>query len=256
MELQGSVAIVTGGASGLGEATTRRFVDAGASVVIVDMNAEKGAALADELGEAVQFAQADVANPEQVQAAVDAATATGPLRVAVNCAGTGWVGRLVNRDGSPHDLDVFKKILEINLIGTFNVCRLAASAMAVQEPNDGGERGVLINTASVAAFDGQIGQDAYSASKAGVAGMTLPLARDCAPIGIRVVTIAPGLFDTPLLGLLPPDQKDALSLNVVFPKRLGDVAEYAMLTEQIVRNPYLNGETIRLDGALRMPPKG
>ena len=256
MELQGSVAIVTGGASGLGEATTRRFVDAGAAVVIVDMNAEKGAALADELGDAVQFAQADVANPEQVQAAVDAATAKGPLRVAVNCAGTGWVGRLVNRDGSPHDLDVFKKILEINLIGTFNVCRLAASAMAAQEPNDGGERGVLINTASVAAFDGQIGQDAYSASKAGVAGMTLPLARDCAPIGIRVVTIAPGLFDTPLLGLLPPDQKDALSLNVVFPKRLGDVAEYAMLAEQIVLNPYLNGETIRLDGALRMPPKG
>lgn len=256
MELQGSVAIVTGGASGLGEATTRRFVDAGASVVIVDMNAEKGAALADELGDAARFAQADVANPEQVQAAVDAATSLGALRVAVNCAGTGWVGRLVNRDGSPHDLDVFKKILEINLIGTFNVCRLAAAAMAGQEPNAGGERGVLINTASVAAFDGQIGQDAYAASKAGVAGMTLPLARDCAPIGIRVVTIAPGLFDTPLLGLLPPDQKAALSDNVVFPKRLGDVSEYALLAEQIVVNPYLNGETIRLDGALRMPPKG
>jgi NAD(P)-dependent dehydrogenase (short-subunit alcohol dehydrogenase family) len=255
MKLQGAVAMVTGGASGLGAATVRRLVVGGAKALIVDRDAERGEALAGELGDAVAFAQADVTDPEQVAAAVARAGELGPLRIAVSCAGVGWAARTINREGKPHDLELFRTVIGINLIGTFNVLRLAAAAMAATEPTDGGERGVIVNTASVAAFDGQIGQVAYASSKAGVVGMTLPAARDLAPAGIRVATIAPGIFDTPMLGLLPEEARAALSANVVFPKRLGSADDYAALAAHIVENAYLNGETIRLDGGLRMPPK-
>ena len=190
-----------------------------------------------------------------MQAAVDAAGALGPLRVAVNCAGIGMASRTVGRDGQAHDLDVFRTVISINLIGTFNVLRLAAAAMSKTDALADGERGVIVNTASIAAFDGQIGQVAYSASKAGIVGLTLPAARDLSPVGVRVVTIAPGIFDTPLLGLMPEDQRQALGDGVPFPKRLGYPADFAALVEEIVRNDYLNGETIRLDGALRMAPR-
>ena len=252
MQLQGSVVLVTGGASGLGAATVRRLTAGGARAVIVDRDAAKGEALAKELG--ATFAAADVTDPAQVEAAIAAATAMGPLRVAVSCAGVGWASRTLDKTGKPHDLELFRTVIGINLVGTFNVLRLAASAMAKTDPV-GGERGVIVNTASVAAFDGQIGQIAYAASKAGVAGMTLPAARDLAPAGIRVVTIAPGIFDTPMLGALPEDKRAALASDVVFPKRLGDPAEYGAMVAAIVETGYLNGETIRLDGALRMPPK-
>jgi NAD(P)-dependent dehydrogenase (short-subunit alcohol dehydrogenase family) len=252
VQLQGSVVLVTGGASGLGAATVRRLIAGGARAVIVDRDAAKGEALAVELG--AVFAAADVTDPAQVEAAIAAASALGPLRVAVSCAGVGWASRTLDKTGKPHDLELFRTVIGINLIGTFNVLRLAAAAMAKTEPV-GGERGVIVNTASVAAFDGQIGQIAYAASKAGVAGMTLPAARDLAPAGIRVVTIAPGIFDTPMLAGLPEDKRAALSADVVFPKRLGDPAEYGAMVAAAVENGYLNGETIRLDGALRMPPK-
>ena len=253
MKLQGSVALVTGGASGLGAATVRRLVAGGAKVLIVDRDEARGTALATELGQT--FAKADVTEPAQVSAAVDQAAALGALRVAVSCAGVGWAARTLDKTGKPHDLDLFKTVIGINLVGTFNVLRLAAAAIAKTEPLEHGERGVIVNTASVAAFDGQIGQIAYAASKAGVAGMTLPAARDLAPAGIRVVTIAPGIFDTPMLGALPEDKRAALAQDVVFPKRLGDPAEYGTLVAAIVETGYLNGETIRLDGSLRMPPK-
>ena len=253
MKLSGSVALVTGGASGLGAATVRRLALGGAKVVIVDRDEARGTALAAELGQT--FAKADVTDPAQVGAAIDRAAALGPLRVAVSCAGVGWAARTLDKTGKPHDLDLFKTVVGINLVGTFNVLRLAASAIAKSDPLEHGERGVIVNTASVAAFDGQIGQIAYAASKAGVAGMTLPAARDLAPAGIRVVTIAPGIFDTPMLGALPEDKRAALAADVVFPKRLGDPAEYGALVAAIVENGYLNGETIRLDGSLRMPPK-
>jgi NAD(P)-dependent dehydrogenase (short-subunit alcohol dehydrogenase family) len=253
MKLSGSVALVTGGASGLGAATVRRLVQGGAKVVIVDRDDARGTALASELGQT--FAKADVTDPAQVGAAVDQAVAIGPLRIAVSCAGVGWAARTLDKTGKPHDLDLFKTVIGINLIGTFNVLRLAASAISKSDPLEHGARGVIVNTASVAAFDGQIGQIAYAASKAGVAGMTLPAARDLAPAGIRVVTIAPGIFDTPMLGALPEDKRAALAADVVFPKRLGDPAEYGALVAAIVENGYLNGETIRLDGSLRMPPK-
>ncbi|HWU88078.1 MAG TPA: SDR family NAD(P)-dependent oxidoreductase [Kofleriaceae bacterium] len=253
MKLSGSVAIVTGGASGLGAATARRLAAGGAKVVLVDRDEARGAALAGELGGV--FAKADVTEPAQVEAAVAQAAQLGPLRIAVSCAGVGWAARTLDKTGKPHDLDLFKTVIGINLIGTFNVLRLAAAAMSKVEPEAHGERGVIVNTASVAAFDGQIGQIAYAASKAGVVGMTLPAARDLAPAGIRVVTIAPGIFDTPMLGALPEDKRAALAADVVFPKRLGDPAEYGALVASIVENGYLNGETIRLDGALRMPPK-
>ena len=253
MKLSGSVALVTGGASGLGAATVRRLALGGAKVVIVDRDEARGTALASELGQT--FAKTDVTDPAQVGAAIDQAVALGPLRVAVSCAGVGWAARTLDKTGKPHDLDLFKTVIGINLVGTFNVLRLAASAIAKAEPLEHGERGVIVNTASVAAFDGQIGQIAYAASKAGVAGMTLPAARDLAPAGIRVVTIAPGIFDTPMLGALPEDKRAALAADVVFPKRLGDPAEYGALVAAIVENGYLNGETIRLDGSLRMPPK-
>ena len=255
MKLTDSVALVTGGASGLGAATVRRLVAGGAKVVIVDRDEAKGTALASELGSAAAFAKADVADPAQVGAAVEQAAALGAFRVAVSCAGVGWAARTLDKTGKPHDLDLFKTVVGINLIGTFNVLRLAAAAIAKTAPLEHGERGVIVNTASVAAFDGQIGQIAYASSKAGVVGMTLPAARDLAPAGIRVVTIAPGIFDTPMLGSLPEDKRAALAADVVFPKRLGDPAEYGALVAAIVETGYLNGETIRLDGSLRMPPK-
>ena len=255
MEIRGAGALVTGGASGLGEATVRRLAAGGADVTILDKNADRGEALAKELGGAAKFVSADVTDADQVSEAVAMAGEGAPLRVAVNCAGLGAALRTINRDGSPHDFDVFKFVVNVNLIGTFNVIRLAASAISKTEPLENGERGAIVNTASVAAFDGQIGQVAYSASKGGIVGMTLPAARDLAPVGIRVCTIAPGLMDTPLLGLLPDDQRQALGAGVLFPKRLGSPDEFAALVAAIVENPYLNGETIRLDGGLRMPPK-
>jgi NAD(P)-dependent dehydrogenase (short-subunit alcohol dehydrogenase family) len=252
MKLQGSVALVTGGASGLGAATARRLAAGGAKVVVVDRDEARGAELAKEIGGA--FAKADVTDAAQVEAAIATATGLGALRVTVSCAGVGWASRTLDKTGKPHDLELFKTVVGVNLVGTFNVLRLAAAAMSKNDPVDG-ERGVIVNTASVAAFDGQIGQIAYAASKAGVAGMTLPAARDLAPVGIRVITIAPGIFDTPMLGALPEDKRAALSADVVFPKRLGSPAEYGALVAAVVENGYLNGETIRLDGALRMPPK-
>lgn len=253
MKLNDVVALVTGGASGLGAATARRLAQGGAKILVVDRDEARGQALAGEIGG--KFAKADVTDAAQIQAAVDEASSLGTLRVAVSCAGVGFAARTIDRTGKPHDLDVFKTVIGVNLIGTFNVLRLAAAAIAKAEPLENGERGVIVNTASVAAFDGQIGQIAYAASKAGVAGMTLPAARDLAPAGIRVVTIAPGIFDTPMLGTLSEEVRAALAAGVVFPKRLGDPAEYGGLVAAIVETGYLNGETIRLDGAIRMPPK-
>jgi NAD(P)-dependent dehydrogenase (short-subunit alcohol dehydrogenase family) len=256
MQIEDVGALVTGGASGLGEATARRLTARGAVVTIVDRDAARAEALAKELGRGTQFAVADVTDADQVQAAVDQAASAAPLRIVVNCAGLGWAGRVVNRDGSAHDLGAFQFVVNVNLIGTFNGMRLGAAAIAKTEPvNEDGERGVVINTASVAAFDGQIGQIAYSASKGGIVGMTLPAARDLAPVGIRVLTIAPGTMDTPLLGQLPEEGRQALAANIPFPKRLGRPEDFSALVEHLVENDYLNGETIRLDGALRMPPK-
>jgi NAD(P)-dependent dehydrogenase (short-subunit alcohol dehydrogenase family) len=253
MQIEGSSAIVVGGASGLGEATVRRLHAGGAVVCIADVNVEKGAALAAELG--LEFSACDVREESQVQAAVQrAAAADGGLRIAVCCAGTGWAQKVAASKG-PHPLLPFETIVQINLIGTFNALRFAASAMIANDPLEDGERGVCVNTASIAAFDGQVGQIAYSASKGGVVGMTLPAARDLAQYGIRVNTIAPGLFDTPLLAALPQEARDKLGAGVPYPQRLGLPAEYAQLACQIVENRMLNGETIRLDGALRMPPR-
>jgi len=247
--------LVAGGASGLGEATARALAETGASVVIADLNVEKGEALAAELGSAATFVEADVTDEAAVSAAVErAASATEGLRASVCCAGIGWAERVAHK-GGPHNLEYFSNVIKVNLIGTFNVLRLAAAAMSENEPDQEGERGVCVNTASIAAFDGQIGQIAYAASKGGIAGMTLPAARDMASRGVRVVTIAPGLFDTPLLAALPEEARQALGAGIPFPPRLGRPAEYAQLVGQIVANPMLNGETIRLDGALRMPPK-
>jgi NAD(P)-dependent dehydrogenase (short-subunit alcohol dehydrogenase family) len=255
MQIQGASAVVTGGASGLGEATVRRLHAAGASVVILDRDEARGAALAKELGNTVVFAKTDVTSEAEVQAAVERAQQLAPLRIAVSCAGIAWAQRTVNKDGIPHDLGFFTTVLTVNLVGTFNVLRLSAAAMSKSSPLAGGERGVIINTASIAAFDGQIGQLAYAASKAGVVGMTLPAARDLAKSGIRVLTIAPGTFNTPMLALLPDEQRQALAANIPFPQRLGEPADYAQLAISMIENGYLNGETIRLDGALRMPPK-
>jgi NAD(P)-dependent dehydrogenase (short-subunit alcohol dehydrogenase family) len=255
MQLQGSVALVTGGASGLGAATVRALVGKGAKALIVDRDEAKGQALAAELGASAAYAKADVTDAAQVEAAVAQAAQLGPLRIAVSCAGVGWAARTLDKTGKPHDLELFKTVIGINLVGTFNVLRLAAAAISKTEPLASNERGVIVNTASVAAFDGQIGQIAYAASKAGVVGMALPAARDLAPAGIRVVTIAPGIFDTPMLGQLSEEVRASLAKDVVFPKRLGDPAEYGAMVCAIVESGYLNGETIRLDGALRMPPK-
>lgn len=256
MDVANGSAIVTGGASGLGEACARRLAAQGAKVVIIDMNEEKGQAVAAELGG--QFCKADVANAEQVQAAVDAALALAPLRVLVNAAGIGSAGRTVNRDGTPFDLDVFEFTVRVNLIGTFNCIRLAAAAMSQIDPvDDKGQRGAIVNMASVAAFDGQIGQCAYSASKGGVVGMTLPIARDLSKAGIRVNTVAPGLFDTPIYGEGEGAEafKAHLGQNVLYPPRLGDADELASMVMELVTNDYMNGETIRVDGGIRMPPK-
>jgi NAD(P)-dependent dehydrogenase (short-subunit alcohol dehydrogenase family) len=253
MRIEGSGALVVGGASGLGEATVRALHDAGARVTIADVNAERGAALAEELG--LEFVACDVREEQQVQDAVArGATADGGLRISICCAGTGWAQKIAGSKG-PHPLLPFETIIQINLIGTFNVLRFASFAMIDNEPFADGERGVCVNTASIAAFDGQVGQVAYSASKGGVVGMTLPTARDLAQYGIRVNTIAPGLFDTPLLAALPEEARQALGAGIPFPQRLGTPAEYAQLACQIVENRMLNGETIRLDGALRMPPR-
>jgi NAD(P)-dependent dehydrogenase (short-subunit alcohol dehydrogenase family) len=255
VKVEGASALVAGGASGLGEATSRALHDAGASVVIADLNAEKGEALASELGDRASFVEANVMEPEPVQAAVDAAAgAEGGLRISVCCAGIGWAQRTAGKQG-PHDLEIFHNVIKVNLIGTFNVLRLAATAMNENDADENGERGVCVNTASIAAFDGQIGQVAYSASKGGVVGLTLPAARDLSSRGIRVNTIAPGLFDTPLLAALPEEQREALGAGIPFPSRLGLPAEFAQLAVSVVENQMLNGETIRLDGALRMPPK-
>jgi 3-hydroxyacyl-CoA dehydrogenase / 3-hydroxy-2-methylbutyryl-CoA dehydrogenase len=255
VRIEGSSALVAGGASGLGAATARRLYEGGASVVIADLNAERGEALAVKLGDRATFVQADVTDEDSVKAAVEsAAGADGGLRISVCCAGIGWAQRTTGKQG-PHDLEVFSNVIKVNLIGTFNVLRLAATAMNENDPDPGGERGVCVNTSSDAAFEGQIGQVAYSASKGGIVGMTLPAARDLASRGIRVATIAPGLFDTPLLGALPEDQRAALGKQAPFPPRLGTPEEYAQLVEQVVENPMLNGATLRLDGALRMPPR-
>jgi 3-hydroxyacyl-CoA dehydrogenase / 3-hydroxy-2-methylbutyryl-CoA dehydrogenase len=251
MRIEGSAALVAGGASGLGEATVRRLHADGARVVIADLNEERGATLASELGERASFVRTDVTDADTVQAAVDAAAG---LRIGVSCAGIGWAERIASRRG-PHSLQPFETVIRVNLIGTFNVLRLTAAAMLAAEPLDSGERGVCINTASIAAFDGQIGQVAYSASKSAIAGITLPAARDLAGAGIRVCTIAPGTFDTPLLGALPEEMRQALAAAIPFPPRLGRPEEFAALAAHIVENEMLNGETIRLDGALRMPPR-
>ncbi len=255
MEINGSSAIVTGGASGLGEATARKLAAQGVRVTLFDRNEERAQEVATEIGGSANYVAGDVTDPEDCQKAVDQAADGGNLRIAVNCAGTGWVGRVINRDGSPHDLAPFKFIQDLNIIGTFNVMTKAASAIAKVEPQENGERGVIVNTASVAAFDGQIGQLAYSASKGAVVGMTLPAARDLAVVGIRVLAIAPGLFDTPLLAMLPDEARAALAESVNFPKRLGSPPEFGDLVVHIATNSYLNAEVIRLDGGIRMPPK-
>jgi NAD(P)-dependent dehydrogenase (short-subunit alcohol dehydrogenase family) len=255
MRLEGSVVLVTGGASGLGEATVRMVVAAGGRAVILDRPGSAGDDMAHALGPQATFAPADVTSAEEVSGAVARAVERyGSVHVAVNCAGVGAAMRTISRQG-PMPLEVFAKVVAVNLTGTFNVTRLAAAQMAQNEPNDEGERGVIINTASAAAFDGQIGQAAYSASKAGIVGMTLPIARDLAALGIRVVTIAPGTFDTPMLALLPEEQRRALAAQIPFPPRLGRPTEFAALARHVIENVLLNGETIRLDGALRMPPK-
>ena len=249
MELNGIGALVAGGASGLGEATARELAARGARVTIADVGEERGSSLASELGAA--FVNADVTDEAQVQAAVETA---GDLRLAVSCAGIGWAERTVKKDG-PAALQPFELLVRVNLIGTFNVLRLAAAAMASNAPDDEGERGVVVMTGSIAAYEGQIGQTAYAASKGGVVGLTLPAARDLARLGIRVCTIAPGLFDTPLLAGVPEESRRALGEQIPFPARLGRPDEYARLTVHIAENQMLNGEVLRLDGALRMPPR-
>ncbi len=253
MIVNDSVAVVTGGASGLGLATVKALLNDGAQIVIIDLPSSNGETIAKELGDRVRFVAADVTDEAAVTEALDVAESLGPLRVAVNCAGIGNAIKTVSKKGA-FPLDAFKKVIDVNLIGTFNVIRLAAERISKTEPVDG-ERGVIINTASVAAFDGQIGQAAYSASKGGVVGMTLPIARDLASLLIRVVTIAPGLFKTPLLGTLPEEAQASLGAQVPHPARLGDPSEYGALAAHIVSNPMLNGEVIRLDGAIRMAPR-
>jgi NAD(P)-dependent dehydrogenase (short-subunit alcohol dehydrogenase family) len=255
MDIRNKVALVTGGASGLGLATVRQLAADGAKVVIVDLPSSKGKAVAEELGDDVVFVPADVTDEEQVLAAVDAAGQLGTFSVAVSCAGIGNAIRVVAKDGTPFPLADFKKVIDVNLIGTFNVIRLSAARMVASTPVDGEERGVIVNTASVAAFEGQIGQAAYSASKGGIVGLTLPVARDLAQHKIRVTTIAPGLFHTPLFQSLPEDAIQSLGAQVPHPSRLGRPEEFGALVSHIVANPMLNGETIRLDGAIRMTPR-
>jgi NAD(P)-dependent dehydrogenase (short-subunit alcohol dehydrogenase family) len=256
MKIEGIGAVVTGGASGLGAATARLLCERGASVSIFDLPTSKGEQVAGELGRRAAFFAVDVTSAEQVAAGLDgAARRFGPLRALVSCAGIGSAARTVGKDGAPFDLGAFRRVIEVNLIGTFNAIRLAAARMVGNEPDAGGERGVLVSTASVAAFEGQIGQAAYSASKGGIVGMTLPIARDLARHGIRCCSIAPGLFRTPLLLGLPEPALRALEASIPFPSRLGRPEEYAALACHVIENPMLNGETIRLDGALRMAPQ-
>ncbi|MCU0774412.1 MAG: 3-hydroxyacyl-CoA dehydrogenase [Ideonella sp.] len=254
MDIAGKVFIVTGGASGLGEGTVRMLAANGGKVVIADLQADKGAALAKELGDGAAFVKCDVSQEADGQAAVDRAVSMGKLMGLVNCAGIAIGVKTVGKDGA-HPLAQFQKVINVNLVGSFNMIRLAATAMAKNDPEPTGERGVLISTASVAAYDGQIGQAAYSASKGGVVGMTLPIARDLARNGIRNMTIAPGIFGTPMLFGMPKEVQDALAAGVPFPSRLGTPADYARLVHAIVTNDMLNGEVIRLDGAIRLPPK-
>ena len=258
MDINGKSAIVTGGASGIGAAAARQLAAKGAKVLVADLNAEKGEALANEIGGA--FASVDVTKTEQIQAAVEQAVAMAPLWALVNSAGIGWAQRTIGRDGefgSAHDINAFRKVIDINLIGTFDAIRLAATAMSKNEPNEHGERGSICNMASVAAFDGQIGQASYSASKGGVVGMTLPVARDLSAAGVRVNTIAPGLIDTPIYGEgeASGQFKANLGQNVLFPKRLGAPDELASMVVEVITNSYMNAETIRVDGGIRMPPK-
>jgi NAD(P)-dependent dehydrogenase (short-subunit alcohol dehydrogenase family) len=255
MKIADTKAIITGGASGLGQAVAEDIVAAGGRVALLDVNAAAGQALASKLGERASFIETDVTSEAAVNAAVAAASqAMGGINVAVNCAGVGWPKRMVGKDG-PMPGDFFRKVIEINLVGTLLVCKAAAAEMQKNAPNADGERGAIVMTASVAAFDGQVGQVAYSASKGGVVGMTLPMARELAALGIRVVTIAPGLFLTPMMAALPAEAQESLGRQVPFPPRLGRPAEYASFVRQIVENPMLNGETIRLDGAIRMAPR-
>jgi 3-hydroxyacyl-CoA dehydrogenase / 3-hydroxy-2-methylbutyryl-CoA dehydrogenase len=257
MRFADSVVLVTGGASGLGEAVVRRAVAAGAAGVgIIDLSADRAAALAAELGPTALALPTDVTDPAQVQAAIDrAAEAFGRINTLVACAGIPYAQRTVDREGNAADLGAFRKVIEVNLIGTFDVLSKSAAVMSRNEPNADGERGVVIMTASVAAFDGQIGQAGYSASKGGIVGMTLPIARDLGPVGIRVLTIAPGLIDTPIYGFAPPELKEGLSKLPIFPRRLGFPEEFAQLAESLAENAYMNGEVVRLDGAIRLPPK-
>lgn len=255
MNIAGNTFLITGGGSGLGAACARLFASQGGNVLIADVQEEVSTKLAAELGKSARFVRTDVTDAAGVQQALDAAKKTfGGVQGAINCAGIGGAERVVGKEG-PHRLESFTRVIQVNLIGTFNVIRLAATMMSHNEPNEEQERGVIINTASVAAFDGQIGQAAYTASKGGVVAMTLPVARELARFGIRVVTIAPGVFETPMLRGLPPEAQEALGAAVPFPPRLGRPDEYASLARQIVENTMLNGETIRLDGALRMAPK-
>lgn len=254
MEIEGITALVTGGASGLGLATVRDLAERGAKVVIVDLPGSAGETVAKELGDDVVFVAADVTDTDDMQAALDVAEGLGPLRAVVHCAGRGLRVRLVEKDGSPGDLETYRKVIELNLVGTFNVMRLAAARMAGSDPVDG-ERGVFVLTASVAAYEGQIGQAPYASSKAGILGLTVVAARDLASKLIRVVTIAPGVFDTPILDHINPEVKASLEAGVPNPRRLGRPAEFAHLARSIVENPYLNGESIRLDGAIRMAPR-
>ncbi len=252
MRVDGSTFLVTGGGSGLGAASARELAGAGGTVILADVDRERGEEVAKELGEAGRFVETDVTDEAAVQAALDAAP--DGVQGVVNCAGIGWAERVVGREG-PHDLERFTRVVQVNLIGTFNVIRLAAARMAGNEPSESGERGVIVNTASVAAFDGQIGQVAYAASKAGVHGITLPIARELGRFGIRVCTIAPGIFDTPMMAQASPEVRESLHAQVPWPPRFGRPAEYAALARHIVENELLNGETIRLDGGIRMAPK-
>jgi NAD(P)-dependent dehydrogenase (short-subunit alcohol dehydrogenase family) len=258
MNYTNASALVTGGASGLGEATARLLSRRGVHVVVVDRDEDRGPKVAAEIGG--EFARTDVTDPDQVVAAIEVAETLGPLRIAVNCAGVPSLGRTIGRDGeyaSAHDLEMFRRVVDVNLVGTFNITRLAATAIGRHEPDEDGARGAIVNTTSIAAFDGQVGQIAYTASKAGIVGMTLNLARDLSVVGIRVNTIAPGLIDTPIYGSRPNAEefKAHLAKDVVFPKRLGRPDEYARMAWELIENPYVNGEVVRLDGAIRLPPK-
>lgn len=255
MDISGSAAIVTGGASGLGAATATLLADRGAVVTLVDLNAEAGQAKAEELGRGARFVAADVADTDAVANAISLASESAPLRIAVNCAGIAIGSRTVSREGTPAEIDAFARVIRINLIGTYNVASQAAAQMSRNDPLEYGERGAIVNTSSVAAFEGQIGQTAYAASKGGVVSLTLPMARDLSSIGVRVNTIAPGIIDTNLLAGLNDEMREALAANVPFPKRLGKPEDFAQLVVAIIENGYMNGETIRMDGALRMGPR-